>query len=76
MSEPIYECSFHKCQHVGTKRESFQQELHSALLNASMYISMMLYKRVNGHCHCPVNYAAFDTILATSEYKDPKHSIP
>jgi hypothetical protein len=72
-----YECPVHKLQHEGVKREDFQLQFHSALLNVSMYTSMRLYKQVNTHCHCPSNYAVFDILLkedSESRSKDPKHS--
>jgi hypothetical protein len=69
-SDQTYECTIHKKHHNGKKRETFQQDLHAALLNASMYTSMMLYKRVNGLCHCPANYAEFDAIVSdNTEHK-------
>ncbi len=75
MSEITYECPIHKTVHVGEKRETFQLDIHAALLNASMHTSMQLYKSVNANCHCPSNYAAFDAILASgTEHKGTKQT--
>lgn len=68
-----YECPVHKLQHQGQKRETFAQDYHELLVNASMQTAMFLYKEVNPSCHCPTNYAAFDKINAEQQ-KDPKHS--
>jgi hypothetical protein len=59
---PIYECKFHKKIHDGNKRDEFQDQYYSILLNLPMSLSMRLYKEVNVKCDCPENYAAFDSI--------------
>ena len=73
MSDVTYECPIHKQIHQGQKRESFAQDYHEILIQASMQTAMLLYKEVKTNCHCPTNYAAFDRICAEQE-KDPKHS--
>jgi len=57
-----YECPVHKTVHVGTKRDTFSQQVHEALLEVDMMTSMRIYKEVNQSCHCPSNYTAFDTL--------------
>jgi hypothetical protein len=73
MSDATYECPMHTILHQGQKRETFQQDYHETLINASMQIAMQLYKEVKQNCHCPINYTAFDRICAEQQ-KDPKHS--
>ncbi len=77
MAASGYECSVHNIQHEGIKREQFQTEFYSAILNVSMYTSMKLYKSINVNCHCPSNYEHFDALVKAdtdpvSVYKDPK----
>lgn len=73
MSDTTYECPLHKQIHQGQKRQTFAQEYHETLIQASMQNAMQLYKEVKSNCHCPDNYAAFDRLC--KEYqKDPKHS--
>ncbi len=70
---PAYECPVHKITHIGYKRESFEKEHFQALLNTTMKLSYQIYKQVKHGCHCPSNYAAFDSLYASAEkVGDPK----
>lgn len=75
-TDTTYECPVHKKQYKGKKRESFEADLFNALLNVSMEFSYRLYKDVKHSCHCPENYAAFDTVLknANERSKQPEQT--
>ncbi len=76
--DTTYECPIHKITHIGIKRETFEKDHFEALLNASMKDSYQLYKQVKHGCHCPSNYAAFDSLVNPSAEKEdsPKESPP
>jgi hypothetical protein len=63
--DATYECPIHKITHIGIKRETFEKDHFEALLNASMKDSYQLYKQVKHGCHCPSNYAAFDSLTGS-----------
>ena len=63
ISQPSYECPFHKLQYPGIQRTHFDRDVFDALLIATMGAAMRLYKTVRQGCHCPSNYAAFDEIV-------------
>jgi hypothetical protein len=72
-TEDTYECPVHKSIHQGQKRSTFETEHFQALLNAPMKLSYQLYKQVKHGCHCPGNYAAFDSLVLGAEKQgDPK----
>lgn len=58
-----YECQVHKIYHDVPKRSTFREDFYDLLLKIPMGLSMKLYKEVNVSCDCPMNYAAFDSIL-------------
>ncbi len=62
-----YECPVHKTEYVGTQRTHFDRDVFDALLIANMAAAMRLYKEVKQGCHCPVNYKAFDLIVAQED---------
>ena len=76
--DTMYECPVHKVTHSGKKRTTFEQDHFQALLNAPMKQSYQLYKQVKHGCHCPSNYAAFDSLTTGSAGKEdyPKESTP
>ena len=76
--EGCYECPIHKIVHKGQKRATFEKDHFQALLNAPMKVSYQLYKQVKHGCHCPSNYAAFDSLLNPAAEKEdsPKESPP
>jgi hypothetical protein len=59
-----YLCPLHKVLQYGTKRTSFEKELHEAIVNSSMDVSQSLYKHVLHGCHCQANYKRFDTLTS------------
>lgn len=61
----VYLCPVHKVLQYGIKRESFEKELHEAIVNASMELSHSLYKTVIHGCHCQANYVRFDKLTTT-----------
>jgi hypothetical protein len=63
-----YVCPLHKVEQTGIYRESFDDDLHEEILNASINTAMELYKVVKHGCHCQTNYAEFDKL----RIKDPK----
>jgi hypothetical protein len=65
-----YICPVHKVQQTGIYRESFDDDLHEEILNASINTVMELYKIVKHGCHCQSNYAEFDKL----RIKDSKQS--
>jgi len=70
----IYLCPIHKVLQYGTKRASFEKDLHEAIVNSSMDVSQSLYKHVVHGCHCQANYKRFDTIISPKVTIDPKAS--
>ena len=66
-----YICPLHKLEQTGIYRESFDDDLHEEILNASINTVMELYKVVKHGCHCQSNYAEFDKL----RIKDSKQSI-
>lgn len=59
-----YECQLHTKIHIGQKREDFNKQFYARVLDAPMNYSMRIYKDVKFGCHCPTNYAIFDTIAS------------
>jgi hypothetical protein len=57
-----YICPLHKTEQTGIYRESFDDDLHEEILNASINTVMELYKVVKHGCHCQSNYAEFDKL--------------
>ncbi len=58
-----YECIYHKVINSGVKRDTFYQDIHDALMEIPMGLSMRLYKEVVIGCDCQYNYRAFDLIM-------------
>jgi len=61
-----YLCPLHKILQYGTKRTTFEKELHEAIVNSSMDVSQSLYKHVVHGCHCQANYKRFDKLTNTT----------
>ncbi len=58
-----YECIHHKVINSGLKRPNFYEQVHDALMEIPMGLSMRLYKEVVIGCDCQHNYRAFDLIM-------------
>ena len=58
-----YECIYHKVINSGVKRANFYEQVHEALMEIPMGLSMRLYKEVVIGCDCQYNYRAFDLIM-------------
>jgi len=66
-----YLCPLHKILQYGTKRITFEKDLHEAIVNSTMDLSQSLYKHVTHGCHCQANYARFDKLTTPKASEQP-----